>query len=1088
MTLPNAGVNLVAQNNQRFMADMRSAHKSVTSFGDIVDRQSGRINRASEVMIGSFREVGRIGTQVLVDGFQSVIGVIDSTINTAADFEKTLSGVDAVLSPTASEMEALRQKALDLGQATAFSASESALALEMLAKNGLSATEIINGAADATVNLAAATGADLPTAADIATDSMAIFGLTADQMTDAINGISAVVVSSKFDINDYALALAQGGGVAGAVGVEFDQFNASIAAISPLFASGSDAGTSYKTMLQRLVPASDPAAAAMRELGIITADGTNRFFDANGQLKDMTDISRILAVATANLSEEKKNEALQTIFGTDAMRAAVGMAESGEVAYADMNKAIAETGLTQEQLNKAFEDGVATHFEILEAQMGLVDASDQASKRLDNFHGATEQVMGSLDSLKIVIGSALLPVLAELFNDYLTPGINEVTKFAQSILDAEKPMQTLNASVNSVVPGFSTFIDWVRQGWQALQPLVTIIQDNLEPILISLAAVLTGTVIAAVSSAIATFIAAAAPIAALVAASAVLIAAWQNDFGGIRTLLTNLWTNTLQPLFTAWWQWINQTLPQATAFLADVYNLTLKPALDRTIQVINDVLLPVLNALWTFVQNDLAPLFTALAEVYIAGASLAFEALAGMWQNVLRPALVALQIFLDRTLAPIFDDFVDWLSTATGGLEGISKAIQSVIGWLKDMADRLKSLDLPDWLTPGSPTPWEIGLWGIAEAMQEVSTKAIPELRRQLHMLDQDTDFAKNLNDMIRDLENAATRGTATVARTQISNIERLEDLTDGANQSLDDLMDAYRHIDTETLRGRPVFDAVQKQQQFAVIAGRRALEAQTEEERKLYERAAERAVEQANDEIRRRNELTAEQIQQQLSDAEREAAELAKTDAQMGAEFFDLRSSQIFELAELERELNAAATQDQRASINRRIELTKQAQRAEVQLLQEQARQRAEELAKLAEQAQEMKNEGDNIAAGIARGILDNIWRIEQAMTEAMQRAIEAGRTAIDAQSPAKVPAMRIGLPFVQGIEQMFARGQDMLAQSASQMMVAPVASAAQIAGSMAGGNVTTTNTRYYQYAPTYSSTPRQPQQDFALMEVLSA
>ena len=86
-----------------------------------------------------------------------------------------------------------------------------ASSIEMLAKNGLNATQILNGAADATVNLAAATGTDLSTAADLATDTMAIFGIQAENMSKAINGITGVAVASKFTVDDYALALAQGG-------------------------------------------------------------------------------------------------------------------------------------------------------------------------------------------------------------------------------------------------------------------------------------------------------------------------------------------------------------------------------------------------------------------------------------------------------------------------------------------------------------------------------------------------------------------------------------------------------------------------------------------------------------------------------------------------------------------------------------------------------------------------------------------------------------------------------------------------------------------------------------------------------------
>lgn len=87
-----------------------------------------------------------------------------------------------------------------------------------------------------------------------------------------VNSITGTTNISKFGIEDYALAMAQGGGAASAFGVSLEDFNGAIAAISPLFQSGSDAGTSYKTFLQRLVPASKNAYFAMMDLGLITKE------------------------------------------------------------------------------------------------------------------------------------------------------------------------------------------------------------------------------------------------------------------------------------------------------------------------------------------------------------------------------------------------------------------------------------------------------------------------------------------------------------------------------------------------------------------------------------------------------------------------------------------------------------------------------------------------------------------------------------------------------------------------------------------------------------------------------------------------
>ncbi|WP_172123234.1 phage tail tape measure protein [Devosia sp. 919] len=320
---------------------------------------------------------------------------MSAPITAAADFEASMNRVEAALSPTNAEFAALGKLAKDMGRTTQYSVNESALAIEMLAKNGLGAADILGGALKVSMDVAASSGADLSTAADITTDIMANFKLRADQLSEAANGIAGVLIQSKFGIDDYRLALAQAGGVAGGFGVTLDDFNTSIAATSSYFASGSDAGTSFKTFLQRLVPASKPAARAMRKMGL-------EFFDANGNMKSMAEISQELKDGLEGLSDEAKNEYLQDIFGTDAIRTAIALAEVG---------------------SKEFED--------LQAIIRNTSAQEQAAARMKGFWGTVERLKSSLDLLATVVGEALLPAMTRI-TDALIPIVDRMIAFAEA--------------------------------------------------------------------------------------------------------------------------------------------------------------------------------------------------------------------------------------------------------------------------------------------------------------------------------------------------------------------------------------------------------------------------------------------------------------------------------------------------------------------------------------------------------------------------------------------------------------------------------------------------------------------------------
>lgn len=324
----------------------------------------------------------------------AIAGGFAVAVNSAAEFEKGLSNIKAVTGATTSEMEALRKKALQLGADTKFSAGEAAQAMEELAKAGISTTDILNGAADATIALAAAGDIALPEAATIASNAMNQFALTARELPKVADLIAGAANASAIDVHQFGFSLAQTGAVAHLAGLSFRDTAVAIALLGNAGIVGSDAGTSLKTTLQNLIPTTKAQIALAKELGIITSDGSNRFFDQAGKVKSLSEISQVLQDATKNLTKEQKLAALSTLFGSDAIRAAAVLAENG-----------------------------AAGFDKMAGAMDKVKAADVAATKMDNFKGSLEQFKGSLETLAIIVGSALLPRLRSIV-DTLTKWAN----------------------------------------------------------------------------------------------------------------------------------------------------------------------------------------------------------------------------------------------------------------------------------------------------------------------------------------------------------------------------------------------------------------------------------------------------------------------------------------------------------------------------------------------------------------------------------------------------------------------------------------------------------------------------------------
>lgn len=365
--------------------------------------------------------IGNLAAQ----GIQALGSAMMGAVNTAASFELQMSAIQAVMQPTAVQFDALSEKARELGATTSFSATEAASGIEMLAKNGVQYDDIMGGVLDSTLSLAAATGTDLALSADIATDVMAAFGMTAADMGNVVNGITGVLTASKFGIDDYRLALANGGAAASAFGVSLDDFNTVIAVTSSQFASGQTAGTAFRTFINRLTPSTQPAIDAMKELGIVTADGTNQFYDSSGALKDMDEVMKILQSTMGDLSEAELASKIETIFGAEAIGTVIGLLNATDEQYKQVQATIANSS-----------------------------AEDQAAERLNNFQGSLTILKSALEGAAIALGSPFLGPLANLVRG-VAGSVGTFTQFADSILRAGNPLQALVNAIDTAIPGFA---------------------------------------------------------------------------------------------------------------------------------------------------------------------------------------------------------------------------------------------------------------------------------------------------------------------------------------------------------------------------------------------------------------------------------------------------------------------------------------------------------------------------------------------------------------------------------------------------------------------------------------------------------
>lgn len=346
-----------------------------------------------------------------------------------ADFDQAMSAVQAATHESAESMELLKGAALDAGARTVFSAEESANAIEELAKAGVSTADILGGALDGALDLAAAGGLGVADAAGIAATALKTFKLEGTDMAHVADLLAAGAGKAMGDVTDLSAALNQSAMVANATGLSIEETTAGLAAFASQGLLGSDAGTSFKSMLQSLTPTSAKAAETMDQLGISA-------YDSQGNFIGLAEFAGQLKSSLSDLSVEQQQAALKTIFGSDAIRAATVLYSEGEEGIREWTEAVNDQGY----------------------------AAETARARLDNLKGDIEALGGALDTALIQTGSAANDALREMIQ-WLTSAVDVYNDLPAPLQDAALGVGILTAGVGLLGGGMAIalpkFVDFM---------------------------------------------------------------------------------------------------------------------------------------------------------------------------------------------------------------------------------------------------------------------------------------------------------------------------------------------------------------------------------------------------------------------------------------------------------------------------------------------------------------------------------------------------------------------------------------------------------------------------------------------------
>jgi len=364
-----------------------------------------------------FRNLGQSVTKVGQDLLPISIAlgaIVTAAITTAANFEAELTKMALAAGDTGTDINQLRDYALKMGADTMFSANEAATAMTGLFKAGFDANDIMGdmtgttGLLRAAMDLAAASGIDVASAADAIAVAIATYGLSAEDATNITNNFVKAADASTASVQDLIDAHANVGPTARSFGLSIEDLNTALAIMSDRGIRGAEAGTALKSMLTNLNRPTTEVKEALDGLGI-------SLFDAEGAARPLETIIGELSVAMGGLTDEQRTQVAQTIAGTYGMQALNALVQGGLPGWKEM-----ETKIT-----------------------AASDAQTIANANMGTFKGTLETLKGALETLLI---SAATPFI----ENFLKPAVTWLTSVVDKLSKTDPQLLSLGIAIAAV--------------------------------------------------------------------------------------------------------------------------------------------------------------------------------------------------------------------------------------------------------------------------------------------------------------------------------------------------------------------------------------------------------------------------------------------------------------------------------------------------------------------------------------------------------------------------------------------------------------------------------------------------------------
>lgn len=403
-------------------ADISGAQEGIKKVGDEATSLNSKLANAAKGF-GKFavKAIGWASTAVsAIGGYVTKVG---------ADFESAMSEVSAISGATGAELDALTQKAKEMGASTKFSASESSEAFKYMAMAGWETSDMLDGISGV-MNLAAASGEDLAEVSDIVTDAITAFGLQASDSAHFADVLAAASNSANTNVAMLGGSFKYVAPVAGALGYSIEDVSVALGMMANSGIKAEMSGRSLRAMLSRLASPTQEVEEAFEQLGLSASEALT---NADGSMKPLSETIEILRGSMSGLDEATKASVASGIAGTEAMSGLLAIVNSSDADFEKLTESIANADGTAQRMAETMEDNLEGAITIMKSAVegfGISLYETFSVKAKDGVKTLTDYI----SRLQKAFESGGMQGLLTEFDSVMTDALGVVTEYLPKII------------------------------------------------------------------------------------------------------------------------------------------------------------------------------------------------------------------------------------------------------------------------------------------------------------------------------------------------------------------------------------------------------------------------------------------------------------------------------------------------------------------------------------------------------------------------------------------------------------------------------------------------------------------------------